>query len=157
MRRTDREVSGPNEIFHIIQRCDVCRLAFFDEEYPYIIPLNFGVSFDAQLPTFYFHGAGMGTKMALMKRNPKVGFELDCGHSLVTGPKACDYSMEYESVCGTGTLSMVPDYEKEYCLTQLMNQYVEGQAHTFDAKWVSATTIWKLTVRSISGKRMKRA
>ncbi|MDF2587373.1 MAG: pyridoxamine 5-phosphate oxidase family protein, partial [Anaerocolumna sp.] len=43
MRRTDREITDLNQIVDIMKRCDVCRLAFFDKEYPYIVPLNFGL------------------------------------------------------------------------------------------------------------------
>ena len=38
MRRKDREVTQPEEIFDIIKKCDVCRIAFFDEKFPYIVP-----------------------------------------------------------------------------------------------------------------------
>ena len=34
MRRKDREITEKQEIFHIIKKCDVCRLAFFDEKFP---------------------------------------------------------------------------------------------------------------------------
>lgn len=43
MRRKDREITDFNEIMKIIDKCDTCRLALIDEEYPYIVPLNFGV------------------------------------------------------------------------------------------------------------------
>ena len=159
MIRKDREITDLKDIAEIIRRCDVCRLAYFDQEYPYIVPLNFGAAFDGDgMPTFYFHGATMGTKMELMAKNPKVGFELDRGHNLVTGDKACDYSMEYESVCGTGTLSLLTDEsDKINALTVLMDQYAPGQQHEFNMKMVAATAITKLTVHSITGKRMKMA
>ena len=43
MRRKDREITDFDEIVSIIKRCDVCRLALNDEEFPYIVPLNFGL------------------------------------------------------------------------------------------------------------------
>ena len=43
MRRYDREITDKNEILEIMSRCDVCRLAFNDGDYPYILPLNFGI------------------------------------------------------------------------------------------------------------------
>ncbi len=33
------EVTDFNEMVGIIKRCDTIRIAFFDEEYPYIVPL----------------------------------------------------------------------------------------------------------------------
>lgn len=42
MRRKDREITDFDEMIKIIEKCDTCRLALNDEEYPYIVPLNFG-------------------------------------------------------------------------------------------------------------------
>jgi nitroimidazol reductase NimA-like FMN-containing flavoprotein (pyridoxamine 5'-phosphate oxidase superfamily) len=66
MRRKDREVTDMNEIIEIIKKCDVCRLAFFDKEYPYIVPLNFGYSYDGAKLELYFHGANAGKKLELL-------------------------------------------------------------------------------------------
>ena len=44
MRRKDREITAFDEIMKIIAKCDTCRVAMFDETFPYIIPLNFGGS-----------------------------------------------------------------------------------------------------------------
>ncbi|MDF2487247.1 MAG: putative flavin-nucleotide-binding protein, partial [Herbinix sp.] len=103
MRRQDREITDANEIYKIIKTCDVCRVAFFDEEYPYIVPLNFGVTFDGTGFKLYFHAAKDGTKLDLLRKNPKVAFEMDCNHNLVMGDNG-SCTMEYESVCGNGTL-----------------------------------------------------
>ena len=42
MRRKDREITDFNEIINIIKKCDVCRIALNDKDFPYIVPLNFG-------------------------------------------------------------------------------------------------------------------
>ncbi len=50
MRRKDREITDFDEIMNIINKCDTCRLALFDKEFPYIVPLNFGADIrDEQL------------------------------------------------------------------------------------------------------------
>ena len=41
MRRKDREITDFNEIMNIINKCDVCRLALFDEDYPLYRPIEF--------------------------------------------------------------------------------------------------------------------
>ena len=99
MRRKDREIINKEQIWRIMQRCGVCRVAFHDAEYPYIVPLNFGIGKGEPL-TLYFHCAAQGKKLDLMQRDRRVSFEMDCAHQLVTGDLACDTTMEYESVCG---------------------------------------------------------
>ena len=44
MRRKDREITDFDEMMKIIAKCDTCRLALFDDEFPYIVPLNFGTN-----------------------------------------------------------------------------------------------------------------
>lgn len=156
MRRKDREVSNINDIIDIIGRCEVCRLAFFDEEYPYIVPLNFGHSYDGTTLEFYFHGANAGKKLELLNENNKVGFELDCSLKLIANEDACEYSMEYESVCGNGTVILLDESEKAFALQQLMKQYVKDKEFQFNEKVLNSVAVFKLVVNSISGKRLKK-
>jgi len=41
MRREDREINNIEEIVAIIEKCDVCRIALFDEEYPIALLILF--------------------------------------------------------------------------------------------------------------------
>ena len=45
-----------------MKKCDVCRIAMQGDEYPYVIPLNFGMAVDGQQVVLYFHGAQTGMK-----------------------------------------------------------------------------------------------
>ena len=49
MRRKDREITDFDEMMKIIAKCDTCRLALFDDEFPYIIPLNFGTNIEEKI------------------------------------------------------------------------------------------------------------
>ena len=69
MQKADYEVTDFQQIIEIIQRCDVCRLALHDTEYPYILPLNFGIRVEKEQITFYFHGAMKGKKYQLLEKN----------------------------------------------------------------------------------------
>lgn len=154
MRRKDREITDINEIIGIMKKCGVCRLALFDEEYPYIVPLNFGMSDENDSICLYFHGASSGKKLDLIKKCGKASFEMDCGHNLITGERACDYTMEYESVCGSGTVEILNDSEKAAALTLLMNQYDKKESHEFDENEIKAVTVFKLNAENITGKRL---
>lgn len=155
MRRKDREITDPNEIVEIIKKCDVCRIALFDDEYPYIIPLNFGYEKTEDIINLYFHCAQTGTKLDLIKKCNKVSFEMDCSHVLVTGEQACDYTMEFESVCGTGKIEILEEDEKINALNILMKQYSSKEKNTFDENLLKITTALRLTVKSITGKKLK--
>lgn len=157
MRRKDREISNMDEIIEIVKKCDICRIALFDEEYPYIVPMNFGYTYNGLEIEFYFHCANAGKKLDLMKANQKVGFEMDCSHKLITGEKACDYTMEYESVCGDGVIEILGEDQKVKALTHLMQQYSKEISFEFNQNAMKVVTVFKLTVKHIFGKRLKRS
>lgn len=155
MRRKDREITQIDNIIEIIKKCDVCSVAFYDDEYPYVIPLNFGLQCKEDKLVFYFHGAKQGKKIDLLKKNNKVAFEMNCSHKLLLGERACDATMEYESVCGNGVMEIVADSEKEDALNSLMQQYTGQDKHEFKENEVKAVTILKLNVHEIHGKAQK--
>ncbi len=152
MRRSDREITDLDKIVDIIRKCDVCRLAFFDDDYPYIVPLNFGLSYQDNIITLYFHGAREGKKLDLLRKNNKVCFEMDCSHQLVTGDLACEYSMNYESVIGFGCLTVLENTEKRMALDAMMQQYTKDMNFTYDDRALNAVTVFKLTVDQVTGK-----
>lgn len=154
MRRKDREVSNLEDIIAIMKKCDVCRLALFDKEYPYIVPLNFGVSRNKDRIDLYFHGAGAGKKLELIHNNKMAAFEMDCSHNLIIDEGACRYTMEYESVCGNGIVEILKENEKYTALNHLMKQYAPDKEFHFSDNQVNTVTVFKLKVTNITGKRL---
>lgn len=152
MRRKDREITDFNEIVNVIKKCDVCRIALNDDGYPYILPLNFGMEAEGERLTLYFHGANEGKKYELIKQDNRASFEMDCSHRLVTDRDACKCTMKYESVIGRGRMEIVPEEEKEKALHILMKQYHE-EGFSFSQEVVERTTLMRLTVEQMSGKR----
>jgi nitroimidazol reductase NimA-like FMN-containing flavoprotein (pyridoxamine 5'-phosphate oxidase superfamily) len=156
MRRKDREITDLNEIMKIVKKCDVCSLAFFDEEYPYIIPLNFGATLVEDKINLYFHGSKVGKKLELIKKNNKVGFEMNCSHKLLLDEIACKSTMEYESVCGNGIVEILSEAEKKDALSYLMKQYSKKESFEFDKMELDAVTVFKVVVNEIQGKALKK-
>ena len=62
MRKKNREVTNPADIFSIMQACDRAVLAFNAEPAPYLLPVNMGSTFTEDGFTLYFHGATEGRK-----------------------------------------------------------------------------------------------
>lgn len=94
MRRKDREITDKNEIMDIIGRSKVIRIAFTGEEYPYVLPFNFGYEEKDGRMYFYIHTATEGKKNRLLDENNKVAFELDNCRDYVEG----SITSLYESV-----------------------------------------------------------
>lgn len=152
MRRSDREITDFQEIAAVIEKCEVCRLAMHDEEYPYIVPVNYGMRLEDGRIVLYFHGAMEGKKYELMERDPKVCFEVDCNHGLYTSEEKGNCTMAYESVIGFGMIRQIPDEEKYEALRILMAHY-HKEDFTFNQAVMPNTRVWKLEVESCTGKR----
>lgn len=153
MRRNDREIRDFDEILEVMKKCDVCRIAMHGGEYPYMVPLNFGMAVDGQQITLYFHGAQTGMKYDLLSRNNKVCFEMDCGHMLFTEMERGNCTMCYESVIGFGVVEDVPEEQKKEALDILMEHYPVPAGFHYNEAIVPHTRVLKLTVESLTGKR----
>lgn len=151
MRRSDREICDIGKIIQVMEKCDVCRLAFNDEEYPYIIPLNFGMKVEDGRIYLYFHGAAAGKKYELIERDNRVCFEMDCSHNLVTDETNGNCTMEYESVIGRGRIEVLPAEDKYEALYLIMKHY-HKETFEFNKAVIPKTTVLRLAVESITGK-----
>ncbi|MBO5293585.1 MAG: pyridoxamine 5'-phosphate oxidase family protein [Lachnospiraceae bacterium] len=152
MRRRDREVTSLDKILDMIKKCTVCRIAFLDGDFPYIVPMNFGFESDGEKIVLYFHGAGEGKKLECVRKNPNVAFEMDCETRIAGEGSACSYTMYYESVCGRGRLEEVCGAEKIKGLTSIMRQATGRADWEFEEKAVAAVTVLRLNVETITGK-----
>ena len=156
MRRKDREITDRQAIIKIIESCQCCRIGFQDDGEVYIVPLNFGFEYDGESLVFYFHGAKEGRKIDLIAKSPCVGFEMDTNHEIY--PKAnngiaCAYTARFQSVIGTGKVSMVCDAdEKKHGLLLLMQHMIQKSEWSFDEKMLNAVAVFKLEVEKLSCK-----
>ncbi len=157
MRRSDREITERCEIIEIIRKCDVCRLAFAEGNKPYVVPMNFGFELIDDTLVLYFHGAAEGKKHDIMAANPLACFEMDCAHRLVEAEEAWHYTMEYESVIGSGEIRYITEKpEKARALARLMKQYAPGKDVAFPDHVMDSVTVFKLVVRKLTGKRLRK-
>lgn len=152
MRRADREVTEPQEIADIMQRCEVVRLALNTETVPYILPVNFGMEEDGM--TLYIHGAMDGTKYEHIARDSRASFEMDCSVELDLENGEC--TMSYESVIGWGVIDELTEpEEKHHALNRLMQHY-RGVDFPYDEEAISITRILRLRVQERTGKRRRK-
>lgn len=157
MRRKDREVTDRAKLQEILDRSNVCRLGLYDGQEVYILPVNFGYSWEQELPVLYFHGATKGRKLEIIAQNPHVAFEMDCGHRLVTGEAPCDWSMEFQSIIGQGVLELVEDEaERIHGLDLLMQKHGYQGDKGYDPNWLKVTAVLRLTVTQMTGKKFSR-
>lgn len=155
MRRKDREIESVEEILEILDRCAVCRLGLAQDGQPYIVPLNYGYAWEGGKLTLYFHSAGEGRKLDILRENNRACFEVDGGHRLLEAADPCGHSFAYESVIGFGRVDFLTEREEKTAALNRLMQHQTGKdaAYPYSDAQLDAVTIYRLTVSSFTGKR----
>lgn len=153
MRRKDREVTGPAQIREIVAACGVCRLGFCDGGRAYIVPMDFGFTEREGHYTFYFHSAGEGRKIDLIRQTGWAAFEMDRGHEPVEGERACAYSARYQCVMGGGPVALLetPE-EKRAGLTAIMAHLTGKDRWAFEDAALDAVSVFRLEAEELTCK-----
>lgn len=153
MRRKDRAVTDRGKIREIIRSCACLRLGLWDEGEVYIVPMHFGYAEEEGKQVFYFHGAKEGRKNTLIARTHSAGFELDTGYELVSGASACNYTARYQSVIGTGKISLVEEPEAKRRALRAIMLHCTGKADwQFHDANIEKVAVFRLDVEKISCK-----
>lgn len=153
MRRRDREITEEQEMRRVLDTAKVIRLGMRDGEGVYILPMNYGYTWDNGTLVFYMHCGMEGKKLHLLAENPNVCFELDCDHELVEGRVPCQYGYRYASIIGQGRAELVENpREKIEALTVLMKCQT-SEEFAFNERLVSIVKVIKVTAAEFTGKR----
>lgn len=151
MRREDRAQDRDFSLA-LIDRCTHGVLALSTgEAAPYCLPLSF-VRLDNCL---YFHCARLGRKTELLRRFPQVCATFVGEDRPVFVPPAM-YSTYFQSAIVTGLASEVEDPEEKTAALQalcrkLLPEHMDGFSRAVENS-LSVTSVWKITMESVSGK-----
>lgn len=151
MLRKDREVKDKAEKIDILKRCDTLRIAFLDGEYPYIVPVSFGLRVEGESILLYFHGAKRGHKIELIEKSPKVCIEGDIFYKIEETTHGI--TTRYESVIGVGVIEKVEGDEVIEGIQEICKHYNRPAYPIGRCKGLPMTAVYKIKVESLTGKR----
>jgi nitroimidazol reductase NimA-like FMN-containing flavoprotein (pyridoxamine 5'-phosphate oxidase superfamily) len=152
MRRKDREVTNLKELMQIIDQCKICRIAMHDKAGLYIVPMNFGYTYENSQLELFFHSAKEGRKISALKENSNVCFEMDCEHRLITADVACNYGYFFKSIIGNGKVVFIDAIKEKKTALSLLMKHQTGQDFSFDDQMVNSVSVFKIIVHNFSGK-----
>ena len=89
---------------------------------------------------------------ALLRQNPQVCFELDCGHALVPTDLPCGYSYRYASVIGEGTVELVEEPARKVLYLQRLLRHQTGQDFPLQEEQAASVAVGRILVHSLTGK-----
>jgi len=149
MRRQEKLINESAEIENILKKGEIIRIAMVDDGEPYLVPMSYGF----KPGVIYLHCAAEGRKVDTMRANPSVCFEVSVDTRLVKKTDKCGWTYHFRSVVGSGKAVFVEDFaEKLEGLSAVMEQYGSTE-HSFPDAAVKKTTVIKIEIDEISGKR----
>jgi len=150
MRKAQREIKDNAAITTLLRRGKIIHLAMNGEDAPYVVPMNYGFR-DGVL---YVHCAKEGTKLDLMRADPRVAFSIVVNYALRSEADGCESTAHYASVCGEGTVRVLEDpAEKRQGLEIIAAQVAPLAGRDFPEKVVGVTCVLAITPSRLSGKQ----
>lgn len=107
VRITDKEL-----LKAILDLSEVCTVAFHDEPFPYIVPMNYGYEWKDKL-VLYFHMAKDGHRIELIKKNPLVSVNVSSFLERVGKQRYRGESHDYRSINIFGKAEIIDSIEHE--------------------------------------------
>lgn len=153
LTRREREVTDLNEIVKILDKSKIVRIGMVDDGEAYVVPMNYGYTMEEGKLTLWLHGSLKGRKIDVLRKNPRVFFEMDCDIAPFEGDIACRYGITYASIMGRGTAVITEDVEeKKHGLSVLMKTQT-GKDFTFEDKMTTIVSVIRIDVSDYTAKR----
>ena len=152
MTKRERQVTDLGEIARILEAGKVLHLGLAVDNEPYVVPMNYGHTFEDGKLTLYLHSALRGKKLDMIRANPRVFFEIDCDLMPFEGKLPCQYGMVYSSLMGRGTATLVEDVEEKIRAMVHLMKTQTGKDFTFDEKLVSIVAVIRIDVEEYTAK-----
>lgn len=153
MTRREREVTDMKEITRILEESKIVHIGLCDGDQPYVLPMNYGYVLEDGELILYLHGAKEGYKYDVIRKNPKVSFEMECDVVPFEGRIACQYGTTYASIIGKGRAIIIDDVEEKIKALSILMKTQTGKDFTFDEKLVSIVNVIKITASEYTAKK----
>jgi len=147
MRRRDREITDAEKLKEILKKSTVCHLGLADGGEPYVVPVNFGYDNGC----IYFHSAQSGHKIDLLKKNPRVCFEVDTDLQILKTEKN-NCQVNYRSLIGRGKAVFLENAEEKARALKVIMRQCAGFEYDIPS-YLDRTAVVRIEIESLTGKQ----
>ena len=152
MTRRERQITDPGQILQILDTAKIAHLGLAVDNEPYVVPMNYGYTMEDGKLTVYLHCSHRGKKLDMIRANPNVFLEMECGLIPFEGDVACRYGLAYSSLMGRGKAEIVEDVEEKKKALALLMKTQTGRDFSFEDKLTTMVTIVKINVSEYTAK-----
>ena len=152
LTRREKLITDIDTVIDILEKSKVLHLGLVDGDEPYVVPMNYGYTMDEGKLTLWLHGATQGRKYDIIRKNPKVFFEMEGDIVPFEGKYACQYGTTYASVMGLGIAEVLEDVEaKKDGLSKFMKTQT-GKDFSFEDKMAEVVGVIRIDVAEYTAK-----
>lgn len=149
MRRRDREITDRAEMESIIGASKVMHLALCDDNVPFLVPVFFAYEGNS----FYFHSSRQGTKIGILKRNPRACVEISVDHGVIPNEEPCDFEAKHRTVIAFGRAVFITDEaEKIHALDRIVGRFTDRKFE-YPKTNLERTAVVRIDIESMKGKK----
>ena len=152
MTKRERQITDEHQIRAILDAAKVMHLGLAVDNEPYVVPMNYGCTWENGKMVLYLHSALQGKKLDMIRTNPRVFFEMDCDLTPFEGEKPCQYGLAYSSVMGRGTARIVEDVEEKIRAMSVLMKTQTGKDFSFNERLVSIVAVIRIDVEEYTAK-----
>jgi uncharacterized protein len=143
-------IQNREEINKIILASKICYLAMSENDFPYVLPMNFALDGNSVI----MHSAQSGRMWETLKKNQNVCINWIIGEDLAWQDVkvGCSYRVKSKSVLVEGKVEFVDDFdEKTRCMNLMMGQYSDRE-FKFSKPAIENVGIIKVAIEKITAK-----
>ena len=156
MQHADRRLTGKEYLEPLLLMNEYCTLAFYDEPYPYIVPMNQGYEWTEDGLILYLHMAPEGHRIDLIRKNPKVAVNICVWRDRRGYPAVKNENHDYRSITIFGTAEIIEGEKDPEAFLHGLNVFATQHGRKAILKYTKSLGdsmhILKVTAEQITGK-----
>ena len=152
MTKRERQITDEAQILNVLDAGKVLHMGLSVNDEPYVVPMNYGYTWEEGKLVLYLHSAVRGRKLDMIRKNPRVFFEISTDLVPFEGEKPCQYGLAYSSLMGRGNARIVDDVEEKKSAMSVLMKTQTGKDFSFDDRLVSIVAVIRIDVAEYSAK-----
>ncbi len=156
MTKRENEIIDKKDIERILDICKYLHLGVSSEDVPYVVTLNYGYEWDEADGhlVLFLHTSRKAHLLEVIDNNTNCSFNMECNVNSFSGPMPCRNGMAYESIMGSGEITVLEETEDRiHGLVRIMKTQTGEEENRFDERMISIVTVLRVDVKEMRAKK----
>lgn len=139
-----------HQLKEMLNHYETIHIALQDGDYPYIVPMNYGIGEQESPIVLYIYTPREGKMADLMKKNPHVGIQAETLYEYFFDHHKT-LSCSYSSITGQGLIENLPHEDYDRAMKSLLIHY-GYETYPYNKDYLENCIMYKITIQKMTGK-----